>query len=138
MIMEKEQLKYADEILRSNPEDAFERQIFKRELLSEENPNPALPAWHYELLLKLVGDGLLSRRYKVDEYDYQEKYAYSITPKGAELENKKITYEEFLNKKNENEKKEKTIQNLKLWQLKYSWILSVIAIIISILALIFR
>jgi len=138
MIMENEQLKYADKILRSHPEDAFEYRMFERELPSEENPNPAWPDWQSELLLMLVGDGLLSKSLMEDEFDYQKKYAYSITPKGADLVNKEVTYGEFLIKKMDNEKKEETIQNLTLWKLKYSWILSVIAIIISILALIFR
>jgi hypothetical protein len=67
--MKEEYLQYADEILISKPNNAFEYRIFNRVLSSEENPSPTFPDWQSDLLLKLVDDGLLSRKFIVDTYD---------------------------------------------------------------------
>jgi len=149
MIMEEEALKYADKLLDNLPENAFEDRIFEREKPSEENPNPTWPAWEHDLLLKLVGDGLLSKSMMEDQYDSQQKYAYSITPKGAELVSKGTTYEEFLqnkiddeNRKKERQEKEDIIQNLTIkqlkwtiWQVKHWWVFILINIVITLLTI---
>ncbi len=153
MNMKKEALEYADKLLGNLPENAFEDRIFEREKPSEENPNPTWPAWQPELLLKLVGDGLLSKRLRKDEYDSQEKYAYSITPEGAELINKGVLYKDFIlqkeigkQKEKDRREKEDVIQNLTIrqlrwtiWQVKYWWVFLIInfgiAIITAILTI---
>ena len=141
MIMENEQLECANKILYSKPKRAFDHWLLHNALdvelykITEVGCFP-LPDMT-EVLEQLVNDELISRELMEDQYDFQEKFAYSITAKGYDLISEGITYEVFLKNKEEKDKKEEVFQNRKKQQQKYWWLLSVIAIIISILALIF-
>ena len=147
--MEQEAIEYADKILQRCPEELFERQLFERKPLDEDEPDILIPVWQPELLLQLISDGLLEKTKKEDEYDFQTKFAYSITSKGYDLVSKGISYETFLKNKIVQEQKEKerqekddiiqnlTINQLKraIWQLKYWWLFLLLNFMITLITI---
>ena len=139
--MTEQDFKYANKILYFKPQGKTQRSLLREALhISKvgftEEGHFSFPNLD-EALEHLVSNKLLSKNTEDGELDFLDKHTYSITTQGYELVNNKITFVEFLKNKEKNDKEARVSQERKQQQQILLIALPIIAIIISILAIIF-